>query len=758
MCKSLRMAFLTLAGLAYPLLPVMAEDFGLPAEIQQGNILHCFNWTPSEVKAELRSIAEAGFGSVQISPLQRPDVGTGYPWHDLYRPFDLSFQSSDFCSEKDLKDLCEEASKYGIKIIVDVVANHVDDSAGYHDSWWDSDGRIRREGGINYDDRYSITHGQLGDYGDINSELPEVAAKGKAYVEKLKELGVSGIRWDAAKHIGLPSENCDFWKEVTSVPGMYHYGEILDSPGDDDLIKEYVTYMSVTDNRYSDDAAKYHSGIPTGYAGTWVVDHKCPDDKMVYWGESHDTYSNDDGWSKYHDQSNIDRAYAAFACRNGATALYLVRPDQQDFNSIRLGKGRNNSYKSKHIAEVNKFRNIMNGRPDWFENSGNACSITRKDGGAVIVAESEGYVTVKNGNGYCPQGKYKDRISGHEFTVTATEIFGQVGEDCISVIYPDNFEPDPTPNPNPDPDPTPTPDPDPDPTPAPMPDGTYVYFHNEDEDGNVWGSSIYVWAWNGSSNCCLNDAYPGDKMIHVKDNIYRWDLPEGKIEPAQIIFSNQKGKKAGDADLQYLNHRTYFPSGLAKTINYDQPDPTPDPTPDPDPTPVFEIPDALYVLGDIEGMAWEPTRGVEMVLETGNVFISREKIRFVSSRDGNSYFGLTDSLGSDWDDLNSRANRYGPSTKDEYLSLNGQSDFQIFRGNEASSANSWKIKPGVYYVKADFNTGRVELAESTVVSLSYVESEAESFYYTLQGVRVENPQSGIFIRITAKGASKVRLP
>ncbi|MDE5925055.1 MAG: alpha-amylase, partial [Muribaculaceae bacterium] len=229
---------MSVSGLAF------GADYGLPEGIQEGNILHCFNWSINQVKEALPEIAAAGFGSVQLSPLQRPDVRTGETWHALYRPYDLAFKASSFMgSESDLSALCAAAEEYGIKVIVDVVANHVDKTAGYHDTWWDASGRVRWNGGINYGDRYSITHGQLGDYGDINSEDPEVCARAKAYVEQLKSLGVKGIRWDAAKHIGLPSEGCNFWSTVASVDGMYFYGEILDAPGPDaSIIKEYVIY------------------------------------------------------------------------------------------------------------------------------------------------------------------------------------------------------------------------------------------------------------------------------------------------------------------------------------------------------------------------------------------------------------------------------------------------------------------------------------------------------------------------------------
>lgn len=419
---------------------VFGADYGLPSGIQEGNILHCFNWPAKEVKNALPQIAAAGFGTVQLSPLQRGDVNVGSPWHDLYRPYDLAFKPSGYCSEADLRDLCSAAATYGIKIIVDVVANHVDKTAGYHDTWWDANGRVRWNGGINYGDRYSITHGQLGDYGDINSEDSEVAARGKAYVEKLKSLGVKGCRWDAAKHIGLPSEGCNFWREVTSVPGMYHYGEILDAAGPNpSIIKEYTNYMSVTDNKYSNGAAKDNGGIAYGYGGDHVVNQGCADTKMVYWAESHDTYSNDE-WSMNVDQSVIDRAYACYACRNGAAALYLSRPKTKGFNNIKVGVG-TDAYKSKHISEVNKFRNAMVGRKDWCEAGGNTFCVTREGGGAVIVTKGSGNVSVTNGGGFCPAGTYTDRVSGGTFTVTSTTISGNVGSSGIAVLIKDGLEP-----------------------------------------------------------------------------------------------------------------------------------------------------------------------------------------------------------------------------------------------------------------------------------------------------------------------------
>lgn len=538
--KSIKRNFLALMLAMGSAGMVMAADYGLPAAIQDGNILHCFNWTMADVKAELPNIAAAGFGSVQLSPLQRADVRQGSPWHDLYRPYDLAFKSSGMGSEQDLKSLCEEAASYGIKIIVDVVANHVDKTSGYHDTWWDSNGRVRWNGGINYGDRYSITHGQLGDYGDINSEDAEVCARGKAYVQKLHDLGVKGIRWDAAKHIGLPSESCNFWTAVTSVPGMYHYGEILDAPGPNaSIIKEYTNYMSVTDNKYSNGAARENGGIPFGYGGAHVVDYGCADTKMVYWGESHDTYANDE-WSQNVDQSVIDRAYASFACRNGATALYLARPNARGFNNIKVGKG-STAFKSKAIAEVNKFRNAMVGKADWCEAGGNTFCVTRKDGGAVIVMKGSGNVSVKNGGGYCPAGTYTDKVSGATFTVTASTISGNVGSSGIAVIYNGGVNPNPDPNPDPNP-------------------GDFTIYY--DNSNTSWSNvNIHYWATPSTT-------WPGTTMTKVEGNIWKYTFPSDPSSLTGFLFCDGSGSgdnnQTADHSGAPVNGHLYKGAGGAK--------------------------------------------------------------------------------------------------------------------------------------------------------------------------------------------------
>ena len=103
------------------------NNYGLQDNIQDGVILHCFDWTYNDIRAELPNIAKAGFTSIQTSPAQT-GVNSGI-WYWLYQPLGFSVSSNDLGTRSELQQLCTEAERYGIKVIVDVVANHL---AGNH--------------------------------------------------------------------------------------------------------------------------------------------------------------------------------------------------------------------------------------------------------------------------------------------------------------------------------------------------------------------------------------------------------------------------------------------------------------------------------------------------------------------------------------------------------------------------------------------------------------------------------------------------
>ena len=418
---------------------VSANKYKLKDNIQDGVILHCFDWTYNDIKAELPKIAKAGFTSIQTSPAQPNGTGT---WYWLYQPISFSIGTNGIGTKAELQSLCDEADKYGIKVIVDVVANHLRGDHNNIDNdlkpseYWHTFG-----GGIDWKNRWQVTHGSIG-MPDIATENPFVQQKVCNYVQELKSVGVDGLRWDAAKHIGVPSEGDDFWKSVTQY-GLYNYGEILGGPddrstGNEDIMKEYTDYISVTDSNYGKELRdSFNSGKAPDSSGNWS-EKGISNDKLLYWGESHDTWSNNKDWgfSNEMSQNVIDRAYAVAASRNKVTALYFSRPSSTNKDSIKMGEKGSTHFTSSEVAQINKFHNAMDGKADYYTVSDGCSVITRKDGGAVIVKGSgSGNVSVENGGGYAKPGTYVDKISGNTFTVTSSSISGKVGSSGIAVIY-----------------------------------------------------------------------------------------------------------------------------------------------------------------------------------------------------------------------------------------------------------------------------------------------------------------------------------
>ena len=412
------------------------NKYGLKDNIQDGVILHCFDWTLADIQEEIPNIAKAGFTAVQTSPVHER-AGKGSVWYDVYRPYDFKI-GNGLGTEADLKALCAKAHEYGVKVIVDVVANHTDhpnvaerlkDESLYHD----------RFGVGNWHDRHQVTFGMIGMW-DLDTNNPTVQAIIKQYIQDLKACGVDGVRWDAIKHIGLPSEGDSFMQNVVDQE-MYNYGEILDGTGGNDntLFPEYQTYMSITDNGYGNGFANSFAGGSINESVGNFNQRNAKTEKLVYWGESHDTYANDGGESKEKSQNVIDRAYAVVAGNNGATALYFSRPAQKAKNDIRFGDKGSVHFKDAEVAQVNHMHNVCAGEPNYYVKGNGVCAQVRKSGAIIVLGSgSDRDVTVANGAGdgkWLKSGTYKDMVSGGAFTVNASTISGHVGESGIAVIY-----------------------------------------------------------------------------------------------------------------------------------------------------------------------------------------------------------------------------------------------------------------------------------------------------------------------------------
>ena len=450
---------------------INAEDYGLAKTVHEGEILHAWNWSLQNILSYLPEIAAAGFSTIQTSPMQpQKDYLGEQSWSDawwkLYQPlgFSIATENHSLGNKDDLIALCREADQYGIKIIVDVVANHLagdsrktlDPAVEKYEPEIYRQKLIHDFGMANDDSTKATVQGAIGDYPDLATENPIVQNRVLSLLKEYIDCGVDGFRFDAAKHIETPSDGeyaSDFWptvingaKKYNEEKGndeLYFYGEILNNVGgrsQNRQVTYYTPYIHFTDTVASDNI-RYTA--TSGLYGDAIKEDifYYPDtnaDNVVLWAESHDTYANDGGGTRSISQEKINKAYIIEASRNDFPSLYFARPS----DSATVGQVSTFAWQSKEISEINRFHNQFIGSENHLSMSEDKTIFLNEkskngDFGAVIVGGAyegtSGKVSLPVST--LPDGEYIDRVSGNLFTVNDSLLEGTLGESDVAILY-----------------------------------------------------------------------------------------------------------------------------------------------------------------------------------------------------------------------------------------------------------------------------------------------------------------------------------
>ena len=164
----------------------VSVNYGLTDNIKDGAILHAWCWSFNTVKENMQDIAYAGYSTIQTSPINECFVGADGgmqisgegKWYYHYQPTDWTIGNYQLGTKDEFKAMCDEAHKYGIKVIVDVVPNHTTpqldqvnknllDAVGGKENLYHANGfkEITKWG-----DRFECTTGQMGGLPDVNTE------------------------------------------------------------------------------------------------------------------------------------------------------------------------------------------------------------------------------------------------------------------------------------------------------------------------------------------------------------------------------------------------------------------------------------------------------------------------------------------------------------------------------------------------------------------------------------------------------------
>jgi alpha-amylase len=177
-----------------------------------------FEWKWTDIALECETyLGTAGFAGVQVSPPSEHAEITEHPWWQRYQTVSYSLARSRSGTLPELEDMVKRCAKVGVRIYVDAVFNHMTaqpdgiGSNGAHYTKYSYPGLYAAtdfheppcdiQPSDYQDARDRVRVCELLGLADLKTSDEGVRSKIATYLESLVDLGVSGFRVDAAKHM-----------------------------------------------------------------------------------------------------------------------------------------------------------------------------------------------------------------------------------------------------------------------------------------------------------------------------------------------------------------------------------------------------------------------------------------------------------------------------------------------------------------------------------------------------------------------------
>lgn len=424
--------------------------------MKDGTVLHAWCWSFNAIKENMAAIKEAGYTSVQTSPINAVVVGNGgdkkftNQWYYHYQPTAYTIGNYQLGTEAEFIEMNRVAEQYGIKIIVDAVLNHttsdyskVSSEIKSINNWTHGADRIS-----NWNSREEVTQKSLLGLWELNTQNPEVQQYLLKFLKNAVSDGADGFRYDAAKHIELPGEypnqyGSNFWNVILNNGSEFQYGEVLQDNISRDA--DYANLMSITASQYGHSIRETlrNRNANAGNLGNYRAG--VDPSKLVLWVESHDTYANgntdSESESAWMSDEDLKLGWAMITARAKGTPLFFSRPVGGG-NGVRfpeqtkIGDAGSNLYKDPTIVAVNKFHNAMVGQSEYIRNPNGDTSVAmieRGTQGAVIANLSDSEKSL-NTETKLANGTYKDQISGKIYTVSNGRLSGSIARRSVLVL------------------------------------------------------------------------------------------------------------------------------------------------------------------------------------------------------------------------------------------------------------------------------------------------------------------------------------
>ncbi|MCD4739405.1 MAG: alpha amylase C-terminal domain-containing protein [Anaerolineae bacterium] len=423
-CAALLFVIVATLGLPQTSQIVRAQDPEPPRTV----FVHLFEWKWLDVAEECENfLGPKGFSAVQVSPPNEHALVGAYPWWQRYQPVSYQIESRSGTRDQFI-EMVQRCDAVGVDIYVDAVINHMTgvgsgtgiagtsyteyDYSVYEPWDFHHCGRNGNDDIQNYNDRWEVQNCELVNLADLNTGATYVQDTIAAYLQDLVDIGVTGFRLDASKHMDTNDINAIF----SRVNGDYYiFQEVIDQGGEPITAEEYFQNGDVTEFKYSVEIGRvfYEGQLAwlSQFGEAWGF---MPNDMAVVFTDNHDNQRGHGGGGHVvtykdgalYDLANVFMLAWPYGYPKIMSSYNFTDGDQgppsdgngntqsvySDYNNPESYNCFGNVWQCEHrwepIANMVEFRNETAADfsvDNWWSNGGNQIAFSRGNSGFVAI-------------------------------------------------------------------------------------------------------------------------------------------------------------------------------------------------------------------------------------------------------------------------------------------------------------------------------------------------------------------------------------
>lgn len=399
-----------------------------------------FQWRWPDVAAECEEfLGPRGYKAVLVTPPQEHVSLPGAPWYERYQPVSYRLESRGG-SRAEFAEMVYRCRAAGVEVYVDLVINHM--------SGLVSEGQTRTGiagtpfGRYRYGDLYEPRHfhrygpdgaGEVRDWKnrrevqeanllgltDLDTSNPEVQKKITAYVRELLELGVTGFRIDAAKHIASRELGRILELAFAEAPlssRAFVFQEVAEAPGEPIRASEYFENGLVTEFRFGEEVSRAFRARKLAGLARYRKRNLIPADRAVVFIDNHDTQRTSKEILTYKDGALYRLANVFMLGLPYGYPQVMSSYDFERFEQPAPGLGWVREHRFAEIAGMVEFRKRVGsdaGVADWWAGSRAQIAFSRGSRGFVVINAENQALRARFATGL-PRGLYADLLGSSQ--------------------------------------------------------------------------------------------------------------------------------------------------------------------------------------------------------------------------------------------------------------------------------------------------------------------------------------------------------